>query len=192
MLSFPDIRARIAFCKENYRSACKRVKEETEAVEQAVSRLNSSQKALEIVQSVGRQVQDQVRNQIVGVVSKCLEAVFDDPYEFVMAFEHKRNQTEVRLAFKREGKEVDPMTAAGGGVIDVASFALRLACLMLVRPKPRKILIMDEPFQAVSPNLHDRVRELLEVLSEDMGVQFIMITNIPELATGKIIRVDGS
>ena len=123
------------------------------------------------------------------MVSRCLEAVFDEPYEFHLNFELKRGRTEARLSFVRDGVEVDPLTASGGGVVDVAAFALRLSCLMLAQPPLRRLLVMDEPFKYVSEEYRERIRVLLETLATEMGVQFVMVTHITELKTGTVIEL---
>jgi DNA repair exonuclease SbcCD ATPase subunit len=123
------------------------------------------------------------------VVTKSLQAVFDDPYEFRIHFERKRGRTEARLVFERGGEEIDPMEASGGGPVDVASFALRLSCMMLSRPPIRRLLVLDEPFKFVSPNLRDRVRRLIEALSGEFGIQIIMVTHMDELRAGEIIEI---
>jgi len=83
------------------------------------------------------------------------------------------------------------MTAAGGGVVDVAAFALRLSCLMLSKPPLRRILILDEPFKYVSERrgYRERVRQLLESLAEEMGIQILMVTHIEALQTGDIVEL---
>lgn len=146
--------------------------------------------ANEIVQKIAQMIQEQAHQKIAEVVSNCLSAVFDEPYIFKILFERKRNRTEAKLVFERNGMEIDPMTASGGGVIDVASFALRISCLMLNKPPLRKVLIMDEPFKYVSEEYRDRVRILLETLSEEMGIQFIMVTHIQELKTGTVYEIE--
>jgi len=85
--------------------------------------------------------------------------------------------------------EVDPLSASGGGVVDVAAFALRLSCLCLSKPKRRHLLVLDEPFKFVSEEYRHRIRGMMEKLSEEMGVQIIMVTHIKELETGKVIRL---
>lgn len=142
-----------------------------------------------LVQQVAQEVQQRAHEQIARVVSRSLEAVFDDPYEFNIHFEQKRGRTEARLTFNRNGLEVDPMMASGGGVVDVASFALRLSCLILHRPPLRKILILDEPFRFVSPEYRGRIRTLLEELSSEMGIQIILVTHMEELQVGTVIRL---
>jgi DNA repair exonuclease SbcCD ATPase subunit len=154
--------------------------------------LSRTEEARGILQAVAQSVQQTVHDKVAGVVSTCLSAVFDEPYEFHINFVQKRGRTEAELVFVRDGVEVDPMTASGGGVVDVVSFALRLACLMLTRPAPRKLIVLDEPFKFVSAEYRDRIREMLLGLAGQMGVQFIMVTHVRELECGKVIRMEGS
>src|SRR5690606_22331285 len=122
-------------------------------------------------------------------VTRCLQSIFDKPYEFQIKFLQKRGRTEAQMVFVRDGQEIDPLTASGGGVIDVAAFALRMASLMLSRPTPRRIIILDEPFKFVSEGRRPQIRQLLEELSEQTGFVFLMTTHIPELELGDVIRI---
>jgi ABC-type sulfate/molybdate transport systems ATPase subunit len=85
------------------------------------------------------------------------------------------------------------MEEVGGGVIDVAAFALRLACVMLSRPKSRKMLILDEPLKNVrGVENRRRVRGMLLELAERMGFQFVLNVDAdayPEFALGKIVEL---
>ena len=167
----------------------RKYREESESLEITQNRIENILEAQDLAQQVAQQIQRQAHDQIATVVSKCLEAIFDEPYEFRIHFERKRGRTEARLVFEREGQEIDPMTASGGGVVDVAAFALRLSCLMLARPALSKTLILDEPFKFVSEDLRDRIRMLLEKLSKEMNVQFIIVTHMEELKVGKVIEL---
>ena len=148
-----------------------------------------AQEAQSILQTITKEIQEQAHKRIAGVVSKCLETVFDQPYEFKINFERKRGRTEANLLFERNGNEIDPMTASGGGVVDVAAFALRCACLILTRPQLRRVMLLDEPFKFVSEGYRERIRFMLEELAEDLEIQFIVVTHINELETGTIIRI---
>ncbi len=159
------------------------------SVARSEGHLDDVEEGQRITQGVAQAVQQQVHDRIAGVVSRCLEAVFDDPYEFQILFEQKRGRTEARLAFVREGMELDPMTASGGGVIDVAAFALRLACLMLIRPRVRHLVVCDEPFRFVSVEYRPRMREMLEGLAEDMEIQFVMVTHMEDLKMGTVVEI---
>lgn len=146
--------------------------------------------ALNIAQKIAQTLQEHVHGQIAAVVTRCLESVFpDNPYEFRITFERKRNRTECMLSFVRDGQEIDPMTASGGGVVDVACFALRLAALMLSRPEKRRVLILDEPFKFVSAEYRENIKGMIETLSEELDVQFVNITHIEELQIGKVIEL---
>jgi len=142
-----------------------------------------------IFQGVAKGIQQQVHERIAGVVSRCLEMIFDEPYEFQILFEEKRGRTEARLVFIRDGIEVDPMTASGGGVIDIAAFALRVASLLLMRPKVQRLLVLDEPLKFLSAEYRDRARQMLETLSKEMGIQFLIVTHISELQTGTVVEL---
>lgn len=151
--------------------------------------LKRTQDAQEILQLLSQAIQQQAHKKISGVVSSCLSAVFDDPYEFRVQFDRKRGRTEATLRFTRRGLDVDPLTASGGGVVDVAAFALRVSCLMLHRPRLNKVVILDEPFKFVSAQYRENVRTMLEQMAKDLKIQIIMVTHIEELETGKVIEL---
>ena len=180
-----DKRTTYKIIKSNYA-------QEKENLKNAKGRLSSAETARELVQEVAQKLQQAVHNQIAGIVSLGLKTVFSEPYNFKINFEKKRGRTEARLIFERDGLELDPISAAGGGVIDVAAFALRVACLSLSKPSLRPILILDEPFKNVSKTKGylDQIPLLLEKLAEEMGLQIIMVTHIEELKVGKVIDLE--
>lgn len=57
-------------------------------------------------------------------------------------------------------------------------------------PKQRKLIVMDEPFRNVSPEYRIKVRKMIELLSEELGVQFLIATNMRSLKTGTIIELE--
>lgn len=149
-------------------------------------------RAQEIVQTVAQGVQEQAHEAITSVVSHCLAAVFgEDAYKFRIHFDRKRGRTEARMVFVKGENELTPESGSGGGAMDVASFALRLSALLLSRPSPRRLLVMDEPFKWLhSPIYRERAREMLERLAEQMDFQFIITTGEEEYHVGKIIDLE--
>jgi len=164
-------------------------KQEEERCALATTYLSRAQEAQDILQQLAQAVQQQVHERLAEVVSSCLAAVFDDPYVFKIQFERRRGKTEADLKFVRRGMEVDPMEAAGGGVVDVAAFALRISCMMLLRDRLSPIVVLDEPFRFVSSQYQDAVRSLLEELHQKLGVQIIQITHNERLVTGDVIHL---
>lgn len=190
MKSLSKIRSYVDQQKAEYKVLKRQAKSKREELEACGIALQNIARAQEIVQTIARTIQEEVHGQIAAIVTQCLEIVFEEPYTFKILFEQKRNRTEARLVFERNGLEIDPMSAAGGGVVDVAAFALRLACLVLHKPKLNRVLILDEPFKYVSQEYLPNVCEMLEKLSLEMRVQIIMVTHIGMLRTGKVINVD--
>lgn len=171
----------------DYRAAVSGFRAAWDESTKAEDTLVASEEAKKIVQAVAQAVQQKAHDRIAGVVSRCLSAVFDEPYEFRVLFEQKRGRTEARLVFCRGELEVDPLTASGGGVVDVAAFALRLSALLLTRPPLRRVVVLDEPFKFVSEAYRGRVRLMLETLAAELDVQFVVVTHIRELVTGTVI-----
>lgn len=167
----------------------KNLASERERRKEAEELLLRTQDAQEIIQLAAQAIQQKAHERIAGVVSSCLQAVFEDPYEFKILFERKRGRTEATLQFCRRGLVVDPLTASGGGVVDVAAFALRAACLMLHRPRLSRLMVLDEPFRFVSAEFQPNIRSMLEQLSKDLKLQIVMVTHNEQIATGKIIQL---
>lgn len=171
-------------------SALSGLKEAELSAASAASDLIDREAALKLAGEVAQQVQREAHGGVAAVVSRCLSAVFDSPYEFKLEFERARNRTQVRCVFLREGEEVDPVGGAGGGAVDVAAFALNLACLALSRPQPRKLLVMDEPLKWLHGRKHrERMAALLLALADDLEVQIIMSTGCPEYRVGEVTEL---
>ena len=83
------------------------------------------------------------------------------------------------------------MLASGGGVIDIASFALRIALWSISSPRPMNTLIFDEPFRFLSRELQPRAGIMLQEICKKLGLQIILVTHNPSLidSADKIFRV---
>lgn len=179
----------------DHRAASTQVKSEQKALIQAEDDLANSEEAQKIIQYTAQTVQQKAHDSIAGVVSRCLESIFDDPYKFKIEFERKRGRTEAKLIFLKNGIVFDdPLNQIGGGVNDVAAFALRLACIILNRPPKRRVIVLDEPFKDIrGKQYRERVRSLVLQLSEELGIQFILNIDLdvyPEFALGKVIEIE--
>ena len=168
----------------------KQIESETQSLKESNQKVTVLEEAQRIVQTISQAIQQSTHQRISDLVSRCLEAVFSDAYEFKIQFERKRGKTEAQLTLDRNGMLLeDPVNEAGGGVIDVAAFALRLVCLMLTQPRKSLFLAMDEPFRFVSKLYHPMIRGLLWALSKEFKIQFLLITHLEGLKTGKIVEL---
>jgi len=163
-------------------------------IEQTITQLKESltdikrnirrhEQAREIVRTVGIETQRQLQFHISDITSLALDAVFPDPYELKVEFVERRNKTECDLKFVRGDMEIDPLTASGVGAVDVASFALRIASWSMAHPRTRNVIILDEPFKFLSENYQDQASAMVKELSKKLGIQFIIVTHEPILAS---------
>ena len=159
----------------------KSIKEMKNQIKVLKQQLANHEKAREIIREVGLITQQQLQVHISDIVSLALEAVFPDPYTLEVDFTERRNRTECDLFFSRKGERIDPITASGGGAVDVASFALRVASWSMAIPHSRNTLILDEPFRYLSTELLPQAGEMLKQLAEELGLQIIMVTHSEEL-----------
>lgn len=151
-----------------------RTKENLKRVDKS---LKKHEQALELVRSVSIKTQKQLQFHISDVTSMAMEAVFPDPYKLVVEFVLRRNKTECDLFFERNGVRMDPLDASGGGAVDIAAFALRIASWSMQAPKFRNTIILDEPFGWLSDDMQERASEMLQQISQKMGIQFIIVTH---------------
>lgn len=139
--------------------------------------LRSHQKAKKVLQEVALKTQQQLSYNISGIASMALETVFDTPYELQLDFVERRSKTECDIYFVRDGIKIDPFSG-GGGAIDIAAFALRVALWSMQQPKTRQTLILDEPFKHLKGEEANRkVLEMVSKISEKLGIQIIMVSD---------------
>lgn len=149
------------------------------AIEDNKENLASLELAQAFIQQVAKDTQEQLRFQISDIVQLALDTCFPDEYKFTVNFEIKRGKTEASLLFMKDGIEIDPMDASGGGVVDLASFALRIAAWSL--GKSDNVIILDEPFRFLSKDLHPKAGLILRRLSEHLKLQIIMVTHSEDI-----------
>lgn len=149
-----------------------------------------SERAQIILQQVAQATQQELEYHVSELVTLALSGVFPDPYQFKLRFVVRRGKTEADLLFLRGEQEIDPLSASGGGIVDVAAFALRVALWRLSNGL-RPVLVLDEPFKWVSLSYLPAAGEMLRSLSEKMGVQIILVTHLEPLieVADKVFRV---
>jgi len=152
--------------------------------------LKRHEEAREVLRIVGLETQRKLQYHISDITSLALEAVYDNPYKLVAEFVQRRNKTECDLYFERNGQRTDPLDASGGGVVNIASFALRIASWSMQRPRKNNVILLDEPLNNVSTDLLPRASEMLKQISTRLGLQMLIVTHSEELidAADKVFR----
>jgi DNA repair exonuclease SbcCD ATPase subunit len=166
---------------DSYIGARNSIQSEIERKQSIQSSLKKRKRNIEeaqiIIQKVAKDTQEELSENISKIVTLALNSIFDARYEFGISYDPKRGKTEARLFFKKGENEVSPMDDSGGGVVDVASFALRIGLWYLSRPRPSNTMILDEPFKFLSRDLQNRATEMLKLLSNKLGIQFIIVSH---------------
>jgi len=157
-----------------------------ESVKKYYSKIELLDKLMAVEQRAAKIVTEKLKFKISELVTTALAAVFPEPYQFEIDFVAKHNKTVCEMRFKKTKKEFgDVLYAAGGGPIDVTSFALRCAFWSLDKNRP--ILILDEPFKFVNDDpdkntrsLQKKCVEMLEMVAKELKLQTIIVTTLPE------------
>lgn len=161
-------------------------------LEKVTERIKLLEQAQVFLQKIAQDTQSQLKFQIEDIVNLALETCFPNEYTFQLRFTIARGKTDAELVFlsQKTGRELDPMGCAGGGVVDLTCFALRIASFMLEQGID-DVIILDEPFKFISRDLQERASEVLKQLSTKLGLQIIMVTHIPEFidCADKVIKV---
>lgn len=148
-------------------------------------------KARTVVQTVAKLTQEKIELNISSLVTMALATVFPDPYTFSLRFVERRNTTEADLIFSKNGNETDDLlNTGGGGVADIASFALRIALWSL--HKTRATFILDEPDKFLhNPEYQEKASAMMHELCEKMGIQIILVSDQERIiaAADKVIRI---
>ncbi len=155
------------------------------------STLIKYEKARDIIRLVGIKTQEQLSFHISDIASLALNAITTNAYELKLNFIQRRNKTECDLVFVKDGHEMNPISASGGGAVDVASFALRIASWSMQYPKSRNTIILDEPMRYLSAEYQPNASNMIKQLSKKLGLQFIIVTHEPILAEAadKVFKV---
>ena len=135
-----------------------------------------------LMMAAAQATQKNLEFHINSLVSMALASVFEEePYQFQLEFVQKRGKTEADVWFVRNGEKMKPIDASGGGAVDVASFALRIAFWSLTK-RTRPLFFLDEPMRMVSLNLMPKAAEMIKSISKKLGLQIVMVTHSAELS----------
>lgn len=148
-------------------------------------------KARGIIQIVSSETQKKLEYQISNLVSSALASVFTNPYKFNLLFVQRRNKMEADLIFSKDSNETnDLINTAGGGAVDIASFALRVALWSIKRTRP--VMIIDEAFRFLSLDLQQKASDMIKEISSKLNIQVILISHLPGMikAADKVIEIE--
>jgi len=172
-----NFRAKIEQLKGKRDQVIKSIKDSKERMLEAKKYNRKLERAREIIKQVGLKTQDQLSYNISEITTMALSAVMIDPYDLELAFVERRNKTECDIFFSRRGAEIEPFDG-GGGPLDIAAFALRVASWSMQNPRSQNTLILDEPFKHLKGEAaNKRMLEMVSEVSKKLGLQVIMVSD---------------
>lgn len=131
--------------------------------------------------SIGEERQAQAQQQIEELVTRGLNAIFDDSLSFHVVQSHRGKTPEVKFVIKSfvKGKPIETsvMDARGGGLAAIVGFLLRLIILLLSKDVKEPILILDESFSHVSAEYERPLAEFIKELIDKTRVTIILVTH---------------
>lgn len=158
------------------------IERKTDKIKTTDKYLSDLERVREIVRIVGLETQQALQFHISDIATLALESIFNEPYKLKLDLVERRNKTECDILFERNGELFNPLDASGGGPVDVAAFALRIASWSMAVKRTRNTIILDEPMRFLSAEYQENASEMIKEISKKLGIQFIIITHEPTYA----------
>lgn len=168
-----------------------KIAEKEDMLTQANANAETYKEVGELLTKTSLSIQTNTTEKIAKIVTDLYQYVFMNDDKFIIEIDTKRSVPVAYFYIEtvKNGKKVklDPLTADGGGKVDVISLGLRLAALLLYRPSLEKVLILDEPLRFLSSSTTSakpyrlRAVEFLKQISQEYGIQVIAVTHDEEL-----------
>ena len=163
----------LKLCKQSEKRYAKRLLElekESDAI----------QEAREIFQKASVLTQNYLANHLSNIVTKALRTTFPEKnVSFKVEFVERRNVSECDMWIEEDGHRYSLLESRGFGMTDIASFALRVAYILL--SDSDNVLIIDEPFRNLSEDKHEYASQMIKELSKELFIQFIISTHVLSL-----------
>ena len=140
------------------------------------------EQARDVVIRVMLATQGRVKTFVEDVVTQALSTIYGDNHSFELEYDQKRNQVEATPWIVIDGERNSPRDEVGGGILDIASLAMRLAVWALTDPLPSRTFLLDEPSKFLSVDMQPEFGRMLAELADMLDVQFVVVTHSPEVA----------
>lgn len=184
------LRSRIQHAHKEYEAAWNTISNNEKKVDKLKDKTAHWEEVQHEVRVMSEALQTQLYSRITDMVTHCLSYVFGDEYSCEIQTDQKRGNVEAYIRVLKGDTVMDPVTACGGGVVDIVSMSLRLCAVVGDgRQKNRRILILDEPFKFLSVQYRARAAELLTQLSEQLDFQLIIVSHDPEFIIGEVVEL---
>lgn len=139
------------------------------------------QKTMSLFKNLSEQENEKSKNLFIALVNFGLHSIFGEDVSFDLEMKQYATGTFYSPILIKNGEQEDIMSS-GGGILDIVSFLCRIVVLVSFYTKESRVLRLDEPFKNLSKEYREKAVILMGQLSEQFGIQFIMVTHIDEFA----------
>jgi len=137
--------------------------------------------AKDILNEVNLTCQREFKSIVEDITTEVLQEVFGDDYRFTIDYKIMRGKPEASFGIFIGDAEHNLKNELGGGVVDVVSLCLRIILWAISPERSAPIMLLDEPVKFLSKDKLPMMGDMLRTLSEQLGLQFIIITHEQEL-----------
>ena len=188
---------RIEFLRGKVHSLASRGKQNEEYRDAALHDVEIFSKVVSLFQSISVEREQHFKDSLQSIVSYGLTAVFDEPLEFLVEIKARGKSRVVNFSvLDAHGVESSLLDSRGGGLVATTAFLLRVAVLVMLRRTHRQLLVLDEPVGQLSAQYIANFSQLVQELSKDLGIQFVLVTHQYSLANAAdaifTVQKDGS
>jgi hypothetical protein len=152
------------------------------SVELIRKNLSDLKELREIVSAVSIVAQETTKNIFESLVSQALKTVFGEEYSFELESRFSRNQPEMEMYVVENGVRYSPKDEKGGAIVDIVSFSSRIVSWVILEPKTQNTILLDEPFRCLYKDTLPLLAQLMQDISDELGIQFLYITHEKELS----------
>lgn len=147
--------------------------------------------ALALVHTIRDAETVRVQGRLAELCTEALRTVFDDPsLALEIAMVERRGVVEADIMLRRGDLITDPLEGNGGGLVADLAAMLRLIMTRLLKARGvAGLLVLDEPFAALSEGHREAMAATLEEIAATLGMQVIVVTHADEFARGSVYRV---
>jgi hypothetical protein len=145
-------------------------------------KIGISMETKSILVNVSVATQKRFLDYIESLVTVALQSVYGPDIKFIAKSEDSLECT--LLVQEGDGEFYSPKDEMGSGVLDISSLALRVVMWSIQKPASRDFIWLDEPMKAIGkgPLLESSIA-VLKNISDKLGIQFIINTHEPEIAS---------
>jgi len=129
-----------------------------------------------LLQNSANEIQNALKIFITGINQQALDIAFPG-YTFNMEFTTKNNVSFAGIYVENHGRKQKPMDSNGGGLSNIIAICSQMGAKKMSHT--RDVILADQPMKDLSKGPKEELAmEMLKTITEDMGLQYIMISHI--------------